>query len=229
MLSPGHFADHPLEDILEKVACQFTVRHARGRPRPPFWYPGWPLYVCDSRYNDRERAFVKIKNWNSCIPEEVRKKEEFMPIYPFERAVMPRRVPSPFLTNPRLQAPGGLVDPAPSDKEKEKEKAESEKPDSATGRSKRPKRAAVTKAEAERAAAKAGIPYVPPTQQPSTSTQQQTPAPYIPVAPPKEDRSIIAAAGGLAALGSGASMEELPPETGTSQARCEPCLLRTLT
>ncbi|RPD58486.1 hypothetical protein L227DRAFT_594371 [Lentinus tigrinus ALCF2SS1-6] len=205
----SHFADHPLEDILEKVACQFTVRHARGRPRPPFWYPGWPLYMCDARYNDRERAFVKIKNWNACIPEEVRKKEEFMPIYPFERAVLPRRVPSPFLMNPRLKGPGGLIDAVPGDKEK----AESEKPDSATGRSKRPKRAAVTKAEAERAAAKAGIPYVHPTSQPSTSMQQQAPASYIPVAPPREDRSIIAAAGGLAALGSSAAMEELPAET----------------
>ena len=79
----GHFADHPLEDIIEKIACQFTARHIRGRPCPPFWYPGWPLYVCDSRYNDRDRVFVRIKNWNSCVPEEVRKSEEFMPIYLF--------------------------------------------------------------------------------------------------------------------------------------------------
>ncbi|TFK84868.1 hypothetical protein K466DRAFT_664886 [Polyporus arcularius HHB13444] len=207
----SHFADHPLEDILEKVACQFTVRHARGRPRPPFWYPGWPLYVCDSRYNDRERAFVKIKNWNSCIPEEFRKKAEFMPIYPFERAVMPRRVPSPFLTNPKLKAPGAIIDAVPG--EKEKEKAESEKPDSGSGRSKRPKRAAVTKAEDQRAAAKAGVPYVPPIPLSSTSTQQPALAPYMQVAAPREDRSIVAAAGGLAALGSSAIMEELPAET----------------
>ena len=39
---------------------------------------GWPLYVCDSRYNDRDRIFVSIKNWNSCVPEEVRKSEEFV-------------------------------------------------------------------------------------------------------------------------------------------------------
>ncbi|TDL22417.1 hypothetical protein BD410DRAFT_821293 [Rickenella mellea] len=96
----GHFADHPLEDIIEKIACQFTARHIRGRPRPPYWYPGWPLYVCDSRYNDRERVFVKIKNWNSCVPEEVRKSKDFMPIYPFEKMVFPRRFPSPFVLAP---------------------------------------------------------------------------------------------------------------------------------
>ncbi|EGN94159.1 hypothetical protein SERLA73DRAFT_96993 [Serpula lacrymans var. lacrymans S7.3] len=110
----SHFADHPLEDVIEKIACQFTARHIRGRPRPPFWYPGWPLYVCDSRYNDRERVFVKIKNWNSCVPEEVRKSTEFMPIYPFERVVFPRRFPSPFLAKGgkvgAVKGPGGITE-----------------------------------------------------------------------------------------------------------------------
>src|ERR1700761_5713220 len=57
----GHFADHAIEDIIEKIAVQFTARHLRGRPRPPYWYIGWPLYVCDSRYHDKEpqRSFVK--------------------------------------------------------------------------------------------------------------------------------------------------------------------------
>ena len=39
---------------------------------------GWPLYVCDPQYNDRDRVFVSIKNWNSFVPEEVRKSEEFV-------------------------------------------------------------------------------------------------------------------------------------------------------
>ncbi|KAF8642869.1 hypothetical protein AX16_009375 [Volvariella volvacea WC 439] len=106
----SHFADHPVEDIIEKIACQFTARHIRGRPRPPYWYPGFPLYVCDCRYNDRERVFVKIKNWNSCVPEEVRKSTEFMPIYPFEKTVSPVRRPSPFLEKSGKKGPGGLID-----------------------------------------------------------------------------------------------------------------------
>lgn len=59
--------------------------------------------------------FVRIKNWNSCVPEEVRKKSEFMPIYNFERTVFPRRFGSPFLpgskakaTNKNVRFPGGI-------------------------------------------------------------------------------------------------------------------------
>ncbi|TRM58713.1 hypothetical protein BD626DRAFT_573229 [Schizophyllum amplum] len=111
---PGHFADHPLSDVIEKISCQFTARHIRGRPRPPYWYPGFPLYVCDSRYNDRDRVFVRIKNWASCVPEEVRKDDGFMPIFPFERTVYPRRYTSPFLRGDTESAPlpGGLLDTA---------------------------------------------------------------------------------------------------------------------
>ncbi|KAI0638927.1 hypothetical protein C8Q77DRAFT_1078438 [Trametes polyzona] len=209
----SHFADHPIEDIIEKIACQFTARHLRGRPRPPFWYPGWPLYVCDSRYNDRDRVFVKIKNWNSCIPEEVRKKEEFMPIYPFERPVVPRSLPSPFLGAQKIKAPGGIID-AP-----EKPEGEKAEPAAAATR-KRPQRKAAAKAEAERAGstkatAAATHPTQPTTQYAAStaygySTQAQSQ--YAQHIPPHEDRSIYAAAGGASALNN-ATVEELPPET----------------
>lgn len=39
----AQFADHVLEDIIEKICCQFYTKAIRGRPRPPGWYPGWPL------------------------------------------------------------------------------------------------------------------------------------------------------------------------------------------
>lgn len=225
---PGHFADHPLEDIVEKIAVQFTARHVRGRPRPPCWHPGWPLYVCDSRYNDRERVFVKIKNWNSCIPEEVRKNEEFMPIYPFERPVFPRQHPSPFLGTAKITAPGGLADANAN--QAEKGRGDAEKPDSSSGagtggcpgtRSRtRPKRTAVQKVEADKAAAGASrgvsaVPMQPSTSQSSRQQQQVQQPQYARNHPPlREDRSIVVAAGGLSALGSSATMEELPSETG---------------
>jgi len=41
-----------------------------------------------------------------CVPEEVRKGADSMPIYPFEAPVFPRRYPSPFLTGGR--STGGL-------------------------------------------------------------------------------------------------------------------------
>ncbi|OJT08505.1 Chromatin structure-remodeling complex subunit rsc1 [Trametes pubescens] len=206
----SHFADHPIEDLVEKIACQFTARHLRGRPRPPFWHPGWPLYVCDARYNDRDRVFVKIKNWNSCIPEEVRKREEFMPIYPFERPVVPRTYPSPFAGAQKIKAPGGILDAT--------EKADGEKTEAAAGvgsgavtpaaaTRKRPQRKAAAKAEAERASSvKAAAPPAQPT------TQHAQYAQYAQLLPPQEDRSIYAAAGGVSALNN-ATAEELPPET----------------
>lgn len=207
----GHFADHPLEDIIEKIACQFTARHIRGRPRPPFWYPSWPLYVCDSRYNDRERVFVRIKNWNSCVPEEVRKSEEFMPIYPFERTVFPRRFGSPFIGKGAIKGPGGIGGSV--------EKVEAEKAD---GGRKRSRRAAGGDGPSK------GL-YVGPGTQGSTNSSgghtamqpyQHQPSHLSQQLQPQriqgavEDRSIVSAAGGMAALGGLAHIERLPSETG---------------
>ncbi|PBK64110.1 hypothetical protein ARMSODRAFT_962240 [Armillaria solidipes] len=104
----SHFAEHPLEDILEKVACQPAVDSCHGRPRAPYWYPGFPLYICESRYDSGGRTFVKIKDWSSCMPEESR---QSVPIYPFERFVPPRRLPSPFVGKGKngAKASGGLI------------------------------------------------------------------------------------------------------------------------
>lgn len=43
VLKTGHFCDHPVEDILEKVSLQFFVKYVRGRSRAGEYYPGWPL------------------------------------------------------------------------------------------------------------------------------------------------------------------------------------------
>ncbi|KAH9927429.1 uncharacterized protein BXZ73DRAFT_48932 [Epithele typhae] len=221
VLKTGHFVDHPVEDIMEKIACQFTARHVRGRPRPPFWYPGWPLYVCDYRYHERERerGFVRIKNWNSCIPEELRKNAEFMPIYNFEQTVFPRRVPSPFVLDSALHSSGGLVDAdgrsapaavgtatgtgAGAGTTAITDEATS---GSTVRKSSRPKRAAAAKSDAERIAALKGVP-VPTTTTTAAATAQHVP----PAAPPRDDRSILAAGG--VQLGSSVVTEELPSET----------------
>ncbi|KAI6137126.1 hypothetical protein F5141DRAFT_995662 [Pisolithus sp. B1] len=211
----SHFADHPVEDVIEKIACQFTARHIRGRPRPPFWYPGWPLYVCHSRYNDRERLFVKIKNWSSCIPEEVRKKEEFMPIYAFERLVYPPKVGSPFMGKNAVKGPGGIGDPV--------EKAEGEKIEGGgTGR-KRTKRnnAATAEGSSSSTAAIAATsssvastkpaavpPYYSQTQQQVAQTQKThgTAA----TGADAKDRTMLTAAGNLSVP---PVVDKLPPET----------------
>ncbi|KAF5376880.1 hypothetical protein D9615_007241 [Tricholomella constricta] len=209
----SHFADHPLEDVIEKIACQFTARHIRGRPRPPFWYLGFPLYVCDSRYNDRDRVFVKIKNWNSCVPEEVRKSTEFMPIYPFERTVMPSRLPSPFIGR-GIKGPGGIIAVDLVEHQGNDNQGES----STNGRTLRARRNggdvgpsstkgyAGTGAQGMSAASGATVfNHQPPnlSQQLQVHTQK----------PNGPDRSVVTAAGGLHALGHGAHIEKLPAET----------------
>ncbi|KAJ3881339.1 hypothetical protein F5051DRAFT_397383 [Lentinula edodes] len=124
----NHFASHPVSDILEPIFVQHTRAHIRGRPRgnERRWYPGWPLYVCDSRYsyskgyrNHQNRArglsgqiapkpaFFRIKNWNSCLPPEISKGIQQL-IYPFEKTVFPVRRPSPFTVGGG--GPGGLVE-----------------------------------------------------------------------------------------------------------------------
>ncbi|KAG8766946.1 hypothetical protein FRC12_006556 [Ceratobasidium sp. 428] len=97
----GYTTSNPLQEIIELVACQFFPKHIRGRPTPPAWYPGRPLYVCESRYDASSKSFSKIKNWSSCIPDGVRKSttEDYMPIKPFSsnKPVVPKKLPSPFL------------------------------------------------------------------------------------------------------------------------------------
>ncbi|KAG6854195.1 hypothetical protein C0991_009508 [Blastosporella zonata] len=202
----GHFADHPLEDIIEKIACQFTARHVRGRPRPPFWYLGFPLYVCDSRYNDRDRVFVKIKNWNSCVPEEVRKSTEFMPIYPFERPILPSQFPSPFLGR-GVKGPGGVVAAAPETSEHAVGDNQVVQPATTNGRTLRTRKT-VGDDQGGGARGYAGT-GVGGQNMPSTNVshhQQSSQA----ARPPGPDRSVLTAAGALAA---GAHTEKLPVET----------------
>ncbi|WWC92384.1 uncharacterized protein L201_007341 [Kwoniella dendrophila CBS 6074] len=103
----GHFCDHPVEDILEKISVQFYVKYIRGRPRPGEYYPGWPSYVCHSRFNDREHLMVRIKNWNSCIPDS-----------PFLRGV---QGPG-FFGEPKKLLAGDMEDDDDEDKYVEKEK-----------------------------------------------------------------------------------------------------------
>ncbi|KAJ8088817.1 hypothetical protein PM082_014063 [Marasmius tenuissimus] len=205
----SHFAEHPLADIIEKIACQFTARHIRGRPRAPFWWPGFPLYVCDSRYNDRDRIFVRIKNWNSCIPEEVRKSDEFMPIYPFERAVYPSRLASPFLSPGKgSKGPGGLLE-LPADP------GEAETGDSSGKRSRRPLgdtgHSKALNLSAQPVAPATAQHYVQPVFN-QTAQYNQPPKPPPTNSKPAIDRTVLTAAGG-SALGNNVSVKKLPPET----------------
>lgn len=148
-----------------------------------------------------------------------------MPIYPFERSVYPRRFASPFISGKNVKGPGGIGDVI--------EKGEGEKIEGGgTGR-KRPRKTAPSGANStpgkpehtDRVGPSKGL-YVGPANvsQPTTTSSY----PYQPPAPTQHmqtqtqlrgmgDRSLLAAAGGVAALGLNISIEKLPPETGEDE------------
>ncbi|TKY88209.1 hypothetical protein EX895_002919 [Sporisorium graminicola] len=107
VVKTGYFADHHIEDILEKIMVMFYTKYIRGRPKPEYWDPRSPLYVTESRYNEQQRVFHKIKSWASCVPEEIRKVET--PMNYFEKAIAPPpKEESPFLRG--VAGPGALRD-----------------------------------------------------------------------------------------------------------------------
>ena len=240
----AHFADHPIEDLIEKVACQFTSQHIRGRPRPPFWYPGFPLYVCDSQYNDREQVFVRINNWDGCIPEELGQRQsgeggEFMPIHSFEKVVWPKKVGSPFLAGRggAVKGPGGIVNvPAGhgvdggGDGDSARKKLRSDGNPARTQQQQQqqsqppppPATTTVIAPPQPTLAVQSQNPYQqlqqPYIQQQQIITQPQTQRPTI----IGSDRSVISAAGGIAAIGGPSHVEKLPAETGRLSYFSEP-------
>ncbi|PWN49502.1 hypothetical protein IE53DRAFT_317515 [Violaceomyces palustris] len=114
VVKTGYFADHQIEDVIEKIMVMFYTKFIRGRPKAEFWDPRSPLYVTESRYNEQQKVFHKIKSWASCVPEEIRKVET--PMDYFEKAIPPPpKIDSPFLQG--IQGPGALreEDPAAPD------------------------------------------------------------------------------------------------------------------
>ncbi|OCF45640.1 chromatin structure-remodeling complex subunit RSC1/2 [Kwoniella heveanensis CBS 569] len=216
----GHFCDHPVEDILEKISVQFYVKYIRGRPRAGEYYPGWPIYICHSRFNDREYLSVRIKNWNSCIPDELRQ-TEFMSVIPFERNIEVPMVSSPFLRG--VKGPGFFGEPKKGsagddedDDEDEKEPKEKEKP----RRRERAKRDSNVHAPSP-------TPQPPSHSQPAYQARPTLPKsqsssssslPTVPVAQSQSsnsfpNRTIAAVMGGPQLLDQTANKEVLPPDT----------------
>ena len=159
--------------------------------------------------------FVKIKDWDSCIPEEVRKNSTLMSIYPFERTVYPRKVPSPFLgrsgkNSGLVKCPGGIDESVGMVETTEKVEGDGDgkkrqKKAGADPRNRWGHAAGVPIGNAN-AAGYGHYPY-----QPSQLSQQvQSHRPQA----GGVDRSGGGTSGSLVSLESHASIEKLAPETG---------------
>lgn len=116
----AHFCDHPVEDILERVAVQPTDSAMRGRPAPPAFFPGWQLYVCNTRYIDKAALFMRIKKWSNIVPESQRH-IDVTAVVPYERLINLPSTRSPFASG--VKGPGGIGrprrQPMPTDDEEE--------------------------------------------------------------------------------------------------------------
>ncbi|ODO05892.1 hypothetical protein I350_04953 [Cryptococcus amylolentus CBS 6273] len=185
----GQFCDHPVEDILERISVQFYVKYIRGRPREGEYYPGWPTckYVCNSRFNHRDYNIVRIKNWNSCIPEELRQ-TDFMSIVPFERPIELRMLPSPF--NLGVRGPGFFGDPKKilgGDIANDDDDDEEERPK--RGRGRPPATPAATSYGGSGSAR--GTPVPQTYRAPVVSQQGHVPAPAPPVQAPPPPKPVV--------------------------------------
>jgi len=122
-----------------------------------------------------------------------------MPIYPFERIVYPVRLPSPFVGRGGLKGKetGGLVAGEAA-----------EPPIASEDIHEQPRRSSRTKGTT-------GVTPSNPTTQPFYQLAPHPQQPQYAHVPRTHgpDRSVITAAGGMAALGVGAIVEKLPPET----------------
>jgi chromatin structure-remodeling complex subunit RSC1/2 len=191
--------------------------------------------VCNSRYNDKEWLSIRIKNWASCIPEELRQ-SEYMSIVPFERQVEPPLVRSPFLRG--VKGPGFLAEPrrqilAEDDEEYEDQQRRRGGPPDPRSAPSRPPRPSMP--HTPQGPMPMSTPYMPPgtpgsapsgaygaVPMPGQAVYRPAylpnggggaPLPPLPVGPPGV-RTIVTTMGGPQTVDQVALREVLPTETG---------------
>ena len=181
---------------------------------------------------------MKITNWNGCIPEEVREESgeggEFMPIYPFEKVIWPKKVGSPFLVGrggsvKGMKGPGGIVNvpvgngvDGGGDGDNTRKKPRSDGNSGKTQQQQQQQQQPPLPPSTTTAMATLQTAHAAQTQNPYQHIQQpyvqqqqivnQTQTQRSTTLGP--DRSIITAAGGIAAIGGSSQVEKLPAETG---------------
>jgi chromatin structure-remodeling complex subunit RSC1/2 len=153
--------------------------------------------ICNSRYNDKEWLSIRIKNWASCIPEELRQ-SEYMSIVPFDRQVEPPVVSSPFVRG--IKGPGFIAEPRRQPVAEDDEEFEDQQ-----------RRKGAERVVKPTGPAQPQSPAAAPTSRPP---QAVPPRPVAQVGVPAGTRTIATTLGGLQVLDQMAIRETLPPDTG---------------
>lgn len=92
VVKTGQYRDHLMDEVLGKCFVMFFTRYSKGRPKG-LDESLTPVYVCESRYNEHEKHFNKIKTWKSCIPDEVRGQD--YELINFDKPRILKKMPSP--------------------------------------------------------------------------------------------------------------------------------------
>ncbi|KAK9466672.1 hypothetical protein V1512DRAFT_286671 [Lipomyces arxii] len=90
VVKSGQYRDHLIDEVIEKCFVMFFTKYKRGRP---VGIGNRMVYCCESRYNENEKTFNKIRTWKACIPDEARSVDYEMDL--FDRLQPLRKVPSP--------------------------------------------------------------------------------------------------------------------------------------
>lgn len=90
VVKSGQYRDHLIDEVIDKCFVMFSTKYQRGRPSG---IRDRIIYCCESRYNENEKTFNKIRSWKACIPDEVRGHEYDMDLFDGVRPL--RKVPSP--------------------------------------------------------------------------------------------------------------------------------------
>ncbi|KAK9453700.1 hypothetical protein V1511DRAFT_504239 [Dipodascopsis uninucleata] len=90
VVKSGQYRDHLIDEVIEKCFVMFFTKYQRGRP---VGIGNRAVYCCESRYNENEKTFNKIRTWKACIPDEIRSTDYEMDM--FDRPRRLKRVASP--------------------------------------------------------------------------------------------------------------------------------------
>jgi len=128
VVKSGQYRDHLVDDILEKCFVMFITKYQRGRPKD---IGTRSVYLCESRYNEGEKTFNKIRTWKACIPDEIRNSDYQMDMFdkprPLKKLYSPLRndlpadardddpVPEPIMGDPMAPPLKGAVYKRPYD------------------------------------------------------------------------------------------------------------------
>lgn len=92
VVKTGQYRDHSIQEVIGHCYVMFVTRFPRGRAKG---YENVKTYVCESRYNEEQKTFNKIKSWKSCVPDETRNRDYEMVL--FEKPRPLKRTLSPLL------------------------------------------------------------------------------------------------------------------------------------